>query len=278
MANEVVKVAEGSAVKEIAVLARGMAPVTPFYLDPARGVPVVAVPDGTKVVELSDTFPDMPDRIRRDVAVTSVESFVAYVNRFKNPNTVIFADVFAGKYRAEIDYHGAGEDGEPSFCTHRADLVLTKTEEFAAWDGADGKAFAQADFAQFIEDRLPDISAPAGADMLELAKSLEVTSGVQFTGRVSLATDARVLQYQEEVTAKAGQLEIPEKFNLYLVPFFGMPPVSLECRFRYKIEKPTLRLSFTILRKAQCIVKMCSGAADVVGNDTGCPVYQVRGL
>jgi uncharacterized protein YfdQ (DUF2303 family) len=161
----------------------------------------------------------------------------------------------------------------PDFRTHRCVLGLTKTEEYAAWDGADGKEMVQETFAQFIEDHMTDIAFPTGADMLELAKRIELTAGVQFTGKVELGSDARTLMYEEEVGARAGSLTIPEKFRLMIVPFYGMPAMELECRFRYVLRKPNVALSFKILRKKAFIVKMNQGAADMIAEGTQVPVF-----
>src|SRR5207302_294681 len=69
------------------------------------GVPFVIVPAGMAVKSLADLLP--PQRIERSVVLLEADSFAAYVNRFKSPETLVFVTVTETgcTFRAMLDYH-----------------------------------------------------------------------------------------------------------------------------------------------------------------------------
>jgi uncharacterized protein YfdQ (DUF2303 family) len=113
-------------------------------------------------------------------------------------------------------------------------LALRKTEAWEQWLALDGKLMGQEQFAEFLEDHLPELLDPAAATMLEIAQSIQAATKAEFQSGTRLSTGERQFAYVENVTAKAGQrgdLTIPETFVVGLVPFegsegYGSPPAS----------------------------------------------------
>jgi hypothetical protein len=128
-------------------------------------------------------------------------SFARFVNRFKSQSTVIFADRIGVKFTAALDYHPAGEkqDGT-SWDLFRGILPLRHTPSWTTWQTANGKPMEQADFAQFLEDNLPDIAEPNGALLVEIARTLEANVDVSYQSHIRAENGAHRFQWLETVT------------------------------------------------------------------------------
>jgi uncharacterized protein YfdQ (DUF2303 family) len=208
------------------------------------GEPLKFLPQGYQVVEL-EQYLARPLRKRASAVFTSLASFIEYVGAFKGDDTRIFADDRVGTVTALIDYHGA----EPSWCEHKAVLTLRQTPEWQTWAGRSGKAMSQVDFAEFIEDNLPDILNPSGAEMLEIAKHLEAKRTVHFASGVNLSNGMIQLTYSEQEDGRVkGQVEVPQRFTLHLSPFEHAVPVAVPVRLRYRIADEKLTFTYIVDR------------------------------
>lgn len=210
------------------------------------GIPYVVVPDGFRVQALEHLMV-APVRTRAKAAFDDVESFAAYVEARKEDRTIVTADEKGSSVTAIIDYH---HERAAAFGEHVATLKLTPTDEWAAWQAANGKRMSQHQFAEFIENNLPDIASPTGAEVLEVAKSLAIDKKVAFLSSTRLQDGNREFVYQEsqEASAAKGTLRVPETFTLGLAPFLGAAKYSLVARLRYRIEETKLVLWYDLLR------------------------------
>lgn len=209
----------------------------------------------------SDEIVDIRDRIRAEqtlpparksgsYAVTDAPSFVGYLDKHGEARTEVWADVDAGTVRAVINAHFQGFD-LAGHQDHTLTLCLTTTDDWRAWTGRDGKLVPQLDFAEFIEDHLPNFVNPSAADMLELAQTFQATTKVDFASSQRVKSGETQLQYQEEQNATAGKkgtLAIPDTFELALQPFEGSPAYKVQARFRYRIEGSRLTLGYRLTR------------------------------
>lgn len=144
-----------------------------------------------------------------------------------------------------------GHDGAgPGWGDHRVEIVFRFTSQWRKWTAIDGKMLGQIEFAEFIEDNLADIAAPAGAEMLEIAQYLSVTRGVDFKSSVRLSNGQVQFQNIENMDAKvgAGQIAIPETITLGIAPVMGLPPFRVEARFRYRLVAGKLTLGVRLQR------------------------------
>lgn len=191
---------------------------------------------GIKAVDL--TGPEhtgTPPRKRGTTTVLDVASFVAYWGKHADDDSEVYADADRLTVTAVLDAHTADT---ARWSSHRLHLALRETEAWTQWRQYDGKLLKQEQFAEFIEDHLPELLEPSAADMLEIAQSIQGASKVEFTAGTRLSDGRRQLQYTETITAKAGQkgqLTIPEVFTIGLVPFEGSEGYRLTARFRYRI-------------------------------------------
>ncbi len=102
----------------------------------------------------------------------------------------------------------------------------------------------QFEFATFIEDNVKDVREPAGADMLEIARTLEATKKVDFVSGIRLSDGQREFTYNEQIegTSRKGQVKVPEHFILGSPVFVAGTLYRVTARLRYRIEAGKLRL------------------------------------
>lgn len=236
----------------------GIATAKPLELVEGMDYAVVVPAGGT--VERIDNDLDMyrtrPRRKTGTVTVRDAASFNAYLDKHGVEDTEIWADPVTHSLVAVINAHGAAdteanEEGQPGWGDHRVRLDLAKTTAWQAWAKHNGQLLRQVDFAEHLEQRLGDITKPAGADMLELAQRFTAKRDVQFESSRRLADGQTQLRYHEQIDAKAGSkgdIAIPEAFELGLVPFEGAEAYKVTARFRYRINDGTLLLGYVLDR------------------------------
>jgi uncharacterized protein YfdQ (DUF2303 family) len=243
-----------------------------------NAAPIALVPDGMHVESLDEHVLQTPSRKCVGVSMATTESFIAYVNEHKTPSTRVFADALEAPYmfRAAIDYHAPGADGIPSFIEHVCCLQLRETPEWQAWTSASDRAFAQLDFAEFIEDRDVDFVDPAGARMLEIALTLKATESGRVKSHHRLASGSVALEYVHDVQAGAGQdgtIEIPEQFTVCLRPFEGSDPQEMIARFRYRHREGLIKFSYKLLRVSDVVRAAVESASKRIADGIGVQVF-----
>jgi uncharacterized protein YfdQ (DUF2303 family) len=224
----------------LADLARGS-----FGID---GIPAVFVPPGCQV-QTFEQYTDAPRRIGQVVTLNTPESFIEYYNRFSGDYSAIFCDLEKGHFNAVMDYHVSNDD--PSWCGHQARYQCPVTPEWSAWRNSSGVWMDQETFAAFIESNQEEIIAPIGAEMLELASSLQAKVKVQFSRAVRLDNGQVQLEYKESIDGSAGvagQIKIPEKIRIGVQLFQGGAGFEIEARFRYRVREGVLHMAFELIR------------------------------
>jgi uncharacterized protein YfdQ (DUF2303 family) len=272
----------GNETREVAQLARTAVGVQRVVRGTeGTGVPVMLVPDGFRLEAMDEFQMDRPDRVRATVGMVDLESFVSYVNEHKGPNSRVFASVLAEPFglTCAIDWHGDNTStakNRPEFVTHVCKLTFTATDAWREWKGRNGQRMAQDAFALFVEERQPDIVDPNGADMLELARSIEATRDVSFKRRIRLENGDTSFAFDDKTEATAGmngQLRIPEKMLLKFALFLGMPEQVIECRFRYQLDGGRMTLAYEIVRPQALLLNAVRDALKMVTEVTGVPSF-----
>jgi uncharacterized protein YfdQ (DUF2303 family) len=250
---------DAQAVIDAAVLA-----VTPTELQPLTTY-AFPVPNGgdIRVIDRDiDAYRDRPRRKKGTVTVHDAESFIAYLSKHGVPETEVYADVANAKLVAVINAHTAAgtgtatpgdgiAHGHAGWGDHRVTIALKRTPAWCAWELNNLLLLGQIDFAEHVENRLPDFVAPTGADMLELAQSFHATRSVKFESSRRLQSSETQLEYREDVEAKAGKrgdIAIPNTFELGLRPYEGADAYKVTARFRYRIDDGALRVGYILDR------------------------------
>ena len=195
--------------------------------------PFLVMPGGT-FKSLERLLP-APLRVLATVVARTVAGFTDYLLRYAQPTTMVFAWAGDKSFTGVIDHHGP-ED--PRWCSHRVVLTLLKTPEWQVWEGKDGVKMGQEEFSEFLEDNLPDIASPAGAELLEVAQELWATRSANFASSVRLDNGQHQFKYEESISgsARKGTLDIPPTFTLGIAPFEGAVRFEVTARFRYRID------------------------------------------
>ena len=247
----------GVAAQVIASLAQQAVPRhTALKIDlPLNGVaPRLVWPDKT-ITDLEGTLPN-PLRKRATAKFGTTDSFCAYVNRHKTPNTHIVgdADENGGSFAALLDYHG----DQPFWCEHTAKQELQPTPEWVRWLGKNRSTLDQRAFAEFIEDNASDVIVPDGeagrgfptqGELLSVALTLQVKTDVQFGSSVRLSNGQVQIGYVENIQGTHGgeaKLAIQEKFAIGIAPFRGVPKYEITCRLRYRAVQGKATFAYEI--------------------------------
>lgn len=211
-------------------------------------IPAVLVPEGFSLKTFEDHRAS-PLRVKSVIETDTVAAWLSYWNRFSDVNSTALFDLPAAKLAGYIDYHEAV--GEARWLEHQVIYQCPMTPEWKRWKDHSGKPMDQIAFARFIEDAIPDITDPTGADMLEIAKSLTVHNKVNFRQAIRLDNGETQFTYEENIEGQAGpkgQLKIPQTITLGIRLFDGGPGYSVEARFRYSIKDAKLAMWYDLVR------------------------------
>jgi uncharacterized protein YfdQ (DUF2303 family) len=256
-------------------VARGLTP-HPLAVDRVYSV---VVPDGSdlQIVDL-ETHRDYPDRMHGTTRLHDVGSLLGFVDEHEWDATKVYASLAAFRIVAVFN-DDVKADGEqrPGWGDHRAELDLVRTPEWSAWEESDGRMMNQADFAEFIEDRLLDIVEPEAADMLELAQTFHAVTGVNFRSSTILASGQRQLTYEESTTATAGhggKLVIPKEFVLGIPPFENGEAYRLTARLRFRLSSGSLALGYRLTRPRDVLRAAFDDVVDNVATTVAASVFR----
>lgn len=234
--------------------------VEPHEVD--TGLYIVRDSHGTvHTVDLADELEQrqaQPHRKTGARTVSDVDSLVGYLAKHGVDDTELWGDPDRGTIRAIINAHGSangdgGDDtlGTPGWGDHTATLTLKHSKDWTDWLARDGKLHSQVEFAEFIEDHLPNFVTPNGAEMLELAQTFQATTRVDFDSSQRLKSGETQVTYKEDTDAKAGkrgQIAIPDTFQIGIQVYEHGTAYRVDARLRYRIDGGTLRLGYRLTR------------------------------
>lgn len=227
----------------------------PVVIEAAEGRTFVAVPKGAGQFALEQiTSPNkadvlMPKVVTQHVKMQTAESFATYVNRFKNADAMIFADIGNDTITSIIDYHKVSDASlGPQLGNHRATLNLPKSLEWQTWTRQSGLLLSHVAFATFLEENAVDIKNPPGADLLELCRDLQIAQNVNFGSSVRMG-DLTQVNYQKDQDAMSkGSIALPQSIMLSIPVYFGEPDVPVVAFMRRQIDDGKLKLGIQLSR------------------------------
>lgn len=235
-------------------------------------IPVLLLDEGRKYVDVAplikafEKTQNSPFRRRGTYRAADVDSFVRWADANTEDEVPVFAEgaeklsdwkqpklalVILGNYskRDAAGWHDFGA---------RYDFAVS--EQWKVWTGNHEKSMSQGDFAEFIEDRLYDLSSPQSKETLseavtrfiehtggdkgaspgkivELSRGLKVTANAQLDTQVNIATGEATLNYHEEHQGTGGRpIKVPKLFYIRVPVFFGLEPVLVGVRLRYRVN------------------------------------------
>jgi uncharacterized protein YfdQ (DUF2303 family) len=197
--------------------------------------------------EPHDTFPThAPRRSTGIVCVYDAPSFVAALDQ--RGTGVVYADE---EMLALVAVLNDDRGDEAGWRDYQIRLTLRATEEWSGWKYGQGLG-SQQRFAERIEEGLPEIVDPPGADMLELAQTFHASVDVKYRSGHRLANGQTQFTYAEDIKASAGSqpgtITIPETFTLGVAPFLGLHLYEVTARLRYRLSGGDLQIGYQLVR------------------------------
>lgn len=209
--------------------------------------------DITKHVEAAGQF---PSRKRGTVALQDLDSLIAYSKTMNcEDDGFIYADLESREIVVVFNDHGSDL---PGWRDHRASYKAAFTPEFDRWllNNGHGKARDQTAFAEFIEDNIADIAEPAGAQLLEVATTIQAKTDISFSSARRLDNGQVQLGYTETIDAKAGAngaLSIPREFALGVRIFKNGDGYKLTARLKYRLTGGGVKFWYELDRPERAI-------------------------
>lgn len=249
---------------------------------------VVVLPSGQKINLDDERFDSLPKRPRAKVSLYEAASFIAYLNAHKLSNvTHVFgkATEAGGSFTAIIDYHTTalgGTAGAPGWGEHSASLTLETTPEWRRWVEGNNRYMPQETFAEFLEDNMSDIVEPDAGSLIDMAQMLSGKKSVNFRSGKNLKNGAIAFEYTETIEATGGaapgrvngDMSIPDKFTLGIVPFVGANGIRLEARLRFRIsDQGKLTFAYILNRPFEVIEQAFNLARKDIEDATKLPVH-----
>jgi uncharacterized protein YfdQ (DUF2303 family) len=258
--------------------------------DPVQLTPdaefLVANPDGTHERFRTEALPLRSPRLKASRLLEDLDTFISFLERHESEFTEVYASKQSLRFHAVIDGAASNMEAEDERFgreAFNAVFSLRATESWKAWTGISGKFLAQSEFAEFIEDWADDVHAPDSATVLEIAQSLQASSGVEFSSSRRLDSGEVQFGYTETIKARAGQrgdLTIPKELTLALQPFEGVNElqgkvtrVPVTARFRYRINDGDLRLGVKLIGLDRIIETFWAKIVEEVRSRATSPVF-----
>lgn len=255
-----------------AIIDAALAAAVPRPLgDDGRYAVVIPAGGRLEVIDLElEKGEETPRRKHERVQFYTAGSLGHYVSKHDvgDGSAVMFAD--ADKATVVAILNAPTEDAA-GWSDHRATLKLRVTPEWARWAKYDGSMLGQVEFAELIEQGIPEIAAPPAAELLELAQTFEAAQSAEFRSATRLDSGERVFAFSETIDARAGrdgQLTIPAEFHLALAPFVGSSPRAVVARLRYRLRDGKLTLGYFLDRPDRVLEAAFEEVLEVLESST----------
>lgn len=243
-----------------------------------------------------ESYADRPARVRQTVKLTGLAAFVAYVNRYKDAASTLFVApnlsalskgvAFA---TAILDYHQTSDESpmpvaagaiQPRWGSHVAVLLASPSIAYAKLMELDGKLLGQDDFARKLEELGRFCTSMAQADLLEMARTLVLTSKGDFKSFDDEFSGSVDFVYDVQVRANAGsaqrKLSVPQELTFTCPLVDGMPETAVPVRFLYRIPAEAggkVQLGIRIIDRTWLEQAAIDGVREHLSAATGLAVY-----
>jgi uncharacterized protein YfdQ (DUF2303 family) len=267
--------------------------------EPITGVqaPAMLTASGLKSVPAStfDDYRPRPSRRKGTATLLDLDSLIAHVERFKDDDTVLFAndDRASPSLVAVLDYHHAGGGSDARFGEHRARFAFPLSDEWKAWSASNKKPMSMIEFAAFLEDRIIDVlddtsdlpkdmqrfvSAIGGniaspTKLMETAVGLKVHEKSNVGETVNLASGEGEISFVSTHTDGAGKpLKVPNLFLIGIPVFKNDPAYRIAVRLRYRKRDGGLTFWYELWRQEPVFDHAFGEALERVRKETKLPI------
>lgn len=276
---------EFSGITELAKHVEDLARVE--MISTTSGATLASIPSGRElksIKALIDEYRLTPERMKGTATALTLLSFIDMVNRAKDTSSVVFAEHSVTKEQqsasmtAVLNYNNIGSDDSAArYGDHVVKYAFPYSVEWTAWMGKNGKTMTQMEFAEFLEDRILDItdasdlsassdpdprknslieisaklqSAYASpTDLMEVARGLEVHAESVVSSGVRLPSGEMKISYDEKHTGADGKpLTVPSLFLIGIPVFDRGAAYRLPVRLRYRLGGGKVSWFFEVYR------------------------------
>jgi len=253
------------------------------HTNPAHhGKPYVMVPAGYTVEPLETALrPEHPQAL---VKLRDATSFIAFLHDHALPQSRIYAQLDPARFLAVIDDFMttgqipeseaddiAAETEQAAWREFRVEFAVPPSREWTTWTKVHGQHMSQLAFAEFLQDNLPDVVQPAGAELLEMALNFQAVQSGQFVATQRLQDGSHNLQWKADNNA-SGTVKLPEMLTLSIPVFENEAPRELQARLRYRLKEGTLALWIELIRPHKVLEAAFRDAWQRIGEQSGVPI------
>lgn len=263
-------------------------------------IPVASVPKGRTLVsvkKLLDEYLPRPERIVGTAALRDEASFIAHVNEFKQPTTRIFCEPAASPptLTAVYDYHAVEKNTrqQPHWCAHRAVWPIAMSKEWLAWTKRAGTSMNSSEFAEFVEQRVPDVywgdersdytnaliqnldlRLASPSSLIGLSRNLAVNVDTQVRQAQTLSSGEIAITYVENHRDGEGQpIRVPNAFLIAIPVVQGGPTYQILARLRYRVAVGKISWAYDLHRQDLAFDNAIKEIGERVQDETDCTVF-----
>jgi uncharacterized protein YfdQ (DUF2303 family) len=223
------------------------------------------------VTDLVEKAAAMPNRKRGSVVLGNIASLLAYcAEQAQADQGYIYADPDTREFTAVLNDHKAV--GTPGWRDHRATFKAAYTPEFDNWLRHNKQPKSQTEFAEFIEDNFADLQGTDATNLLNVATTIQATTGINFASAKRLQDGQTQLTYNEVIDAKAGAdgaLKIPQTFTLGLRIFKNGEGYKLTARLKYRLAAGGVKFWYELERPERAVEDAFQGYIAEVTEKSG---------
>lgn len=253
-----------------------------------ENVPVGLVPSGMHLKVLDDALKvadqraPTPRRRKGTAQHQELPSFIEHVNRFKDADSAIFADIAQTKLTAVLDYHPSGADKGPRWGEHRSVYTCPKSRQWLLWTSHQERAFTQEAFGEFVDANMADLASPSAggavstdvaepAAVLTMARNLVVLTKGEYSRAINPTTGESSLV--NKIENESTSTKIPRAFLLQLPVFENGTLYAVEARVRFAMRDGRPTFSFVLYQPEKIVQDAFGAVRDEVKKGTGLPVF-----
>lgn len=219
-------------------------------------IPTAVIPRDYSIRSLEE-FQLSPSHIRQSVKLISAGSLIAYIKKYQDERTVVFADKENTCITSVLDYHQSATAA--NWGGHRAYYDCPFSDDWKEWSAKDKSLMNQTDFAEFLENHIQNIApvgdnykGPSGTDLLEMVLAFQETRKAEFKSVRRLSDGTFQMSYSDEKSG-SGNTSMPEKISLAISPFHNGTAYQVDARIRYRLRDGQLVLWYELVEPKKII-------------------------
>lgn len=269
-------------IAEIIKTAGDAVPIEP-RIGKVETIPFVILRPGEHVAVLEEALAALERRadspLRRTGVSTHTElaSFIEHVNRYKEKESVVWADIGCVQFVAVFNADPAGSNQRKAgWGDHRAQYTCPRSPEWLVWSRNEDKLWSSEQFAEFIETHMDNLTDGEGAAspvaLMETARNLQIHTKGTFIKKVNPESGEYYMVAKEEHD-KQSSTKIPRKFCLALRVFEGGEMYRVEARIRFRITDGKPMFSYNLVRADEILRDAFDDIRATVKKETELPVF-----